>query len=338
MTADIYNWIDGYIALRHRAFQTRGFIELDTGARWPRTTGEEVVAIAALFDPAVRANATAGILSRWRATLADLEHEAVRSPHAPYAENRSFWRTLEVVAVFLDDLMIAPPLPALWDALLVQLGSYTVRNVGPGGDGPFKHFDNVKTYDDLYGEEFKYLVQLRGFDELEPEPGMLGAKKKIPRATNADVIALADYWSKQLSDVKEVFGHEGVEKRWKDAMADVNSIARKGNPSDVYPKNNGFWRVLFETAVHVAVADEAPSKWDMAKDSIKDSITHLPENLEHGASKAADFVASAAHAVGKVANEAGKGLFQGFGTPLLIGAGLLGLFLVTRNSGEHKEA
>lgn len=55
-------------------------------------------------------------------------------------------------------------------------------------------------------------------------------------------------------------------------------------------------------------------------------------------SKAVNFVASAAHAVGKVANEAGKGLFSGFGTPLLIGAGLIGLLLVSRNNSRHEEA
>jgi hypothetical protein len=344
MTAHIYNWTDGYVALRHRAFETRGFIELDSGARWPRTTGDDVVAIAALFDPAIRANATPGIMSRWRATLGDLERDAVTAPHETYAWNRTFWSTLEAVTAFLDNMAIAPPVPALWDALLAHVGAQAIRNVGPSGDGPFKHFDNVKTFDDLYGEQFKYLVQLRGFDEKDPEPidensyGTGGPKKKIPRTTNTDVLALAAYWGKQLEDVKEVFGHAGVEKRWSALMTDIGKLAMYGNPTAVYPQNNKFWRALFDTAVHVAVADEAPSKWDMAKDSIKDSITHLPENLSHAASKGADLVASAAHAVGKVANEAGKGLFAGFGTPLLIGAGLIGLFLISRNSGEHKES
>ena len=338
MTTHIDTWTDGYLALRYRAFETRGFIELDTGARWPRTTGEDVIAIVAFFDHAVKSNGTPGILSRWHATLADLEAEAVSSPHKTYFANRAFWSTLELIAVFLDDMAVSPHAQPLWNALIATIGAHSARNVGPSGDGPFKHFDNVKTYDDLYNEQFKYLRQLRGVDDLEPEPGMLGAKKQIPRTTNADVVLLADYWAKQLSDVKEVFGHASVEKRWKDAMADVNAVARTGDPNAVYPKNNGFWRAMFEAAVHVAVADEAPTKWDMAKDSIKDSIKHLPENLEHAASKGADLVASAAHAVGKVANEAGKGLFAGFGTPLLIGGGLLGLFLISRNRGERKEA
>src|SRR5260221_8594753 len=221
MTAHIYNWTDGYVALRHRAFETRGFIELDGGARWPRTTGEDVVAIAALFDPAVRANATAGIMSRWRATLGDLERDAVTAAHDTYPWNRTFWSTLEAVTAFLDNMAIAPPVPALWDALLAQLGSSPARNSGPSGDQPFKHFD-AKTFSDLYVEQFKYLVEQRGFDEVEPPTpydansyGMGGVKKKIPRTTNTDVLALAGYWGKELDDVKEVFGHEGIEKRWK---------------------------------------------------------------------------------------------------------------------------
>ena len=40
----------------------------------------------------------------------------------------------------------------------------------------------------------------------------------------------------------------------------------------------------------------------------------------------------------KKANEAGKGLFSGFGTPLLIGAGLIGLFLIARSRDESPES
>ena len=40
--------------------------------------------------------------------------------------------------------------------------------------------------------------------------------------------------------------------------------------------------------------------------------------------------------VTEFANEAGRGLFSGFGGPLLVGAGLLGLFLISRSrSKEH---
>ena len=77
MSAHIHSWIDGYAAVRARAYETRGAIELDTGARWPRTTGEDVIAIAALFDGAIRVHGTPGIVRRWRATLDQLETGAL---------------------------------------------------------------------------------------------------------------------------------------------------------------------------------------------------------------------------------------------------------------------
>jgi len=99
----------------------------------------------------------------------------------------------------------------------------------------------------------------------------------------------------------------------------------------VYEKNNQFWHELSQTAVHVSVADEAPSKWDMAVDSLKYGVTHLPDTLSHVAGKGADVVAGAAHTAGRIVNEAGRGLFGGLGTPLMIGGGLLGVYLLTRS-------
>ena len=58
MSNHIHSWIDGHLALRERAYQVRGAIQLDSGARWPRTTGADVIAIAALFDHAARVNGT----------------------------------------------------------------------------------------------------------------------------------------------------------------------------------------------------------------------------------------------------------------------------------------
>lgn len=330
MSAHIHNWTDGYLALRARAFETRGSIETDTGARWPRSTGEDVIAIAAIFDHAVRLHGTLGIVRRWRETLAGLEHEALGALHATYRDSRAFWSSLEMAAVFLDDLAIEAPAPSFWDALIEQLGNEPVRNAGPSGDGPFDHFDGIKTYDDLYLAEYKLLRDKRGADNLAAPTGMIGAQKPIPRATNADVIALATYWSKQLDAAKHVMGRDSIAVAWKAAIADVDKLARNAKQDDVYAKNNEFWRTLGELAIYVAAADESQSAWNIAAGSLNDSLKHLPENLARVAESGADLVASAAHAVGKVANEAGKGLFAGFGTPLLVGGGLLGLLFLSR--------
>ena len=344
MSSHIHTWTDGHLALRERAYEVRGLIEIhpDTVAatHWPRTTGADVIAIAALFDSAVRGNGTPGILRRWRATLADLQREALPAPRETYRENRSFWASLESVAVFLDDVAVAPPPPAIWDALIDQLGAIVeLRNVGPSEDGPFAHFDGIKTYDDLWSAQKKYLGEKRGSDMLAPPAGFGGGTSAIPRTTNADVLQLATYWTDRLTNVKHEMGHDGIVKMWQVALADVDKIAKPGKPDAVYTKNNEFWASSWKVAVQVAVSDEAPTKWDMVVDSVKDSVTHLPENLGVAASKGADLLASAAHAVGKVANEAGKGLLSGLGAPILIGAGLLGVFLISRGRGhESKEA
>lgn len=340
MTTPIHTWFDGYLALRHRAFDALGTIELDTGERWPRTTGSHVMAIATAFTPAIRASASPQVLRAWRTTLTDISRDGLPEPDTTYIHNRTFWRTLESVSLYLDDHAVPCPRQRGWERLLGFLGESPAvrRNVGPSGDGPFKHFDGVQTFDDLYNAQFKHLRDLRGFDKMKPDGGVPGAERPIPRTTNADVIALADYWTKQLADVKTVFGADSVTKTWRTATADVNALARGADPSAVYAKNNAFWRALLTTAIHVAVADEAPSNWDLAKDAIKDSVMHLPDTLGTVTSKAVEAIADTAQAAGHVVNRAGKGLFSGVGTPILVGAGMLGAVLLLRGGRHHEGA
>jgi hypothetical protein len=337
MSAHIYSWIDGHLAVRQRAYETRGAVELDTGLRWPRTTGADVIAIAAMFDDAVRLHGSPGIQMRWRATLADLEREALRAPRETYVENRTFWSSLEVVAIYLDDITVSPPSPVVWDTLLHELGSGH-RNAGPTEDGPIAHFDGIKTFDDLWNAQREFLAQKRGSDMVPPPTGFGGGPMVVPRTTNQDVLQLATYWTDQLSKAKQVMGYAGVAARWKTAVDDVDQLAKPGKPDDVYSKNNELWRRSLEVAIQIAIADEAPSTWDMVVDSVKDSVTHLPQNLESGLEKGADAIASAGHKVGQVVGEVGKGLVSAVGAPVLVGAGLLGLYLVTRNRRKEEEA
>lgn len=348
--SSLNSWIRAFHAVYQAASASRGSIELNFGAddaaRWPRTIGADVIAIAAVFDPALR-TAPVGfgghaLEHRWSAAMDDIERFALREPLEPYRENRSFWNTLSAVCVYLNAEGAPLPGRAIWSALLAQLADQLEpRNAGPSGDGPFKQFDGIKTFDDLFVAQLKHLRESRGSDDRDPEPGMTGGQKPIPRSTNGDVVLLADYWTKQLARVRRVMGADGVDQRWKAALVDVDGIARKGDPNAVYPKNNAFWRILQQTAIHVAVADEAPSQTDLMLDALKDSLISLPANIKAGAqaiaSGAADIAGSVAHGVGRVAHDAGSGLFGGFGAPLLIGAGLVGLFLITRGD-RHESA
>ena len=333
----IREWSDGYVALKQRAGELRGWIEVNPGTsereRWPRTTGADVIAIAAFIDPQLqqqRCYGETGISRRWRACIADLELIALSAPRDIYDENRTFWHCLARAFVYLSSIEAALPAQPTWDALLERLGTLAEhRNIGPKGDGPFKPFDGVKTFDDLYLAQFHYLRELRGSDRMDEVPGMPGSKGPfpVPRTTNRDVVLLADYWSKQLAGVKRVDGHERTTKNWGAATADVNAIARKGDPNAIYPRNHLFWRVLEQTAIQIAVADEAPSDWERAVDALEHSIKHLPENL---AKVAGDVVSGA----GKIVNRGVKGALSGIGTPLLVAGGLVGAFLLLRRRDQ----
>lgn len=341
----IHTWLRAFAAMEHTASQARGTIEIDLGGgevmRWPRTVGTDVISIAAVVDLALRAyehaDDAAAVLAPWSLSTRAIERDALTAPLSTFSGNRAFWAALSSACTYLHRRGATLPPPVIWNALFAQLGErLDVRNVGPSGSTPFKQFDGVKTFDDLFIAQRRYLSELRGSDDRDAEPGMTGAKKPIPRTTNADVVVLADYWTLQLSRVKRVFGAEGVTQRWKTALVDLEAHARKGDPGAVYLHNNGFWRALQETAIHVAAADEAPTQTDLMLDALATSLGDLPHNIKSGvkalASGASDLAGSLAHGVGKVANEAGRGLFGGFGMPLLIGGGLVGLFLLTRSN------
>lgn len=344
----IHTWLRAFFAMEHTASEARGTIEIiadDEAIRWPRTIGADVISIAAVVDLAIREythDEAHDVHARWRSAVHEIEHRALPEPRSPYDGSREFWAALSGACIYLHSRGATLPPAFVWDALLAQLGErLDARNAGPSGSTPFKQFDGVKTFDDLFIAQRAYLTQLRGVDQMDAESGMTGAKKPIPRSTNGDVVTLADYWTKQLGRVKRVFGADGVEKNWRAALVDVDAIARKGDPSALYTKNNAFWRVLQQTAIHVAVADEAPSQTDLMLDALKQSLTDLPANIKAGAKAvvegASDIAGSVAHGVGHVAQEAGKGLFGGFGVPLLVGGGLVGLFLLTRSGRQKSE-
>jgi hypothetical protein len=330
-----HNWTDGYQQLRRRIEELRG-VDADDAASWPRSTNNDVIAIAAVVDPALAVwparYANEEVNRRWFALRDDFVRALVEPPADTYTHNREFWSTLAAVSTYLDEVSM----PELWAALAEHVGDVKpLRNSGPKEDGPFAHFE-AKTYDDLWNAQRKFLADKRGSDKLMPPAGFGMGPMVIPRTTNRDVLQLATYWTTELAKAKHIVGYDTAVANWKVATDDIDRIAKPGKPDDVYPKNNEFWRTAFDMSVQIAIADESPSKWDMFVESVKDSVTHLPENLEHAASKSVDFVATAAHAAGKIVNEAGKGLFSGFGVPLLIGGGLIGLYLVSR-SRDHAE-
>ena len=336
MSTRFKTWSEGFAAIRARAETLRGLS--DDAEPCPLTTNGDVLAVASVLDPELTARAIRfrddGRGAAWREITDELNKEAATGDFDKlYRDNRAFWSVVGEICTYLDDV----PVPELWGALADHLGDPSLRNAGPKDDAPFAHAGGVKTFDDMWRVQRDYLAERRGFDKPDPPPGMGMPGLKIPRTTHADVLQLATYWSEQLAKVKQVMGYKDAVEKWHRALADVDKYARSGKPDDVYPKNNEFWHTTSDVSIQIAIGDESPSKWDLALDSAKASASHLPQTLGAAASKGVDLVAGAAHAAGKIANEAGRGLFAGFGTPLLIGGGLLGLYLISRSKHEHAE-
>jgi hypothetical protein len=344
----IRSWSDGYAALRKRASDTRGWIELDTDApdrRWPRTTGLDVILIASFIDTAIsRAGSltSAGTALRWTSCKDDIERDALHGLGQTYRGNRGFWSCLAAMCSHLA--LIGFPLPpqAVWSALLAEVGVPLTapRNAPAGQDRPPVWFANVGSLEKLYLAQRTYLANLHGADKLDPEPDMTGGAMLIPRSTNGEVIQIAKFWTQSLDNekAKNAPGYDTVRARWTAAQRDLDTYASGKDPALVYPKNHAFWRHAATVAVHVGAAmQHGMTDAQMWMASVGETIQAAAERTKALATSIAasvrDGAADVVEGAGKVINKGARGLFGGLATPLLIGGGVLTAFLLLRSRG-----
>jgi hypothetical protein len=340
----ILTWSDLYFQLWTQAAQSRGTITsmadpasnegYGTVPEWPRTTGADVIAIATLVDPILGALPLRpggyGVARLWQTAVIELEGSAFVEPGAEYAHNRSLWSTLLVVASYLDTMDAPLPTEEVLETLLDVLWSpLEHRNAGPT-----TKVITEGTTEKMWNTQRDEMMKARGFDVREPTATIGGTAMKVPRTTNADVLRLADYWGKQLAafvpkalfgGVSNTMGLQGQLKRWSAVMEDVDKLARKGKPDELYPKNHEFWYETIGLATNLAVWGEVPTTFELVAESTKQAVADLPGRIAGAAG-------AVAKAVGDAAREAGAGLLSGMGKPLLIGGGVLvGLLLLFRS-------
>ena len=122
----ITSWLRAFFALQESAMDGRGVMEIPDGdedvIRWPRTDAADVRAIAHLLDPILRNQPLRfggrGLARRWRSSIDALERHAA---DAEYQDNRTFWRALPAICVFLHSQSVPLPPPEVWTALLARL-------------------------------------------------------------------------------------------------------------------------------------------------------------------------------------------------------------------------
>lgn len=257
----IRSWSDGYAAIRRRAGETRGWIELDGDGpdrRWPRTTGLDVIVIGAFIDGAIHnvdPTSQPAILWRWSPAKDDLERDALGALGETYRGNRAFWSTVAKVVAQLAHLGCPLPPQVAWHALLAGIGELLPTVLAT--DAPPLWFAGVDSLDKLYQAQRQYLANTRGADRRDPSPGMPGGGGMIiPRTTNADALQLARFWSAllRLPQARAASGYTTASQQWRAALDQVAKLTAYTSPTALYPQNHVFWRALAQVAAHVATA------------------------------------------------------------------------------------
>ncbi len=247
--------------------------------QWPRTCGTDVVAIAAVIDPVLRAapleTGGHGIERKWRRCTDELADAALREPRREYRHNREFWSALASIAAYLAS--VEQPVPDdMWHALLTEVAA-------PGRASRHSIIvdDRLQltaySYDELWQAQKRELAKLRGADVCDPRPDARDSRMTVPRTSNADILQLAAFWTDALADVehrRRAMGPEGPQtlhaagldgeiRRWRAVLDDVDTYATTGAPSATYPKNEAFWRGMASVSITVSVLDEAPPPFGM---------------------------------------------------------------------------
>jgi len=257
-------------AAKHRGVRCND----DQTQRWPRTRGSDVLAIASVVDPVVRALTSEpdnfGIQRRWRYCASDLADFAVDTPTREYALNRAFWTRLAATIAHLAS--IDAPVPhELWPALLAEL-EQSGEELEASADRRIEL--RADSYDELWRVQKARLAELRGEDEREPV-GPTGLWSTVPRTTNRDILQLATLWTLALIKAEPkgaalgperlaMTGVDGVRRRWNAVMADIDTHARRGDPRAVYAKNHEFWSATAAMSVTLSILDDMPLILDFA--------------------------------------------------------------------------
>jgi hypothetical protein len=340
----IHRWTDAYVALKHGLEELRGFVEIESdGAgphRWPRTTGQDVIAIAAVLDERLRRAPTIygtdNLRRRWRACTDDLERYASTEPRSVYPENRAFWSTALLACVHLDSAEQPPPEAAFWEAFLLDFEQSAA------------HFRNADggSAEDAYFDQHREYLRKRGIDDRYPKPTFPWVV--VPRTTNTDAIVLATFWTNRITvaHAQHAASLDAAANAWNDCLAKV-AAATKGAASDTpYADNQALWscvRALAYAIDSVDVVHAATSLIGKAGDLVSGVFDDLPGSLEYGAGAVAHgtgkVLGELAGGFGDVAGKVAKGFLGELTTPLLVvGGGVAALYLLTRNHDHHEEA
>jgi hypothetical protein len=261
----VQSWSDVYQRLHAKAETGRGTTTLISGGApsvtYPLTTVREAFAIALVFDAAVHDHSSRVLVARWVGESALLAGEPEDSTDT-YVGNRSLWDTLAAAAVELDRVHAPLPALSLIDDALRELEVTRPLRAQAARDPAETMLVTVlsePSWKAMALRQLEFFRALRG--ETHRGNPFVPA---VPATCNADVLALADYWTDQLARVGAHAGdtyHRLVYSCWREVLHRVMRYAKHGPAHDTYVHNTEFWSALLLLATQSDACDVPPMPW-----------------------------------------------------------------------------
>ena len=264
-SSSVPSWSDVHQKLRAKAEAARGTVTITSNGKtvstYPHTTSSDALAIAPVFDSAVNEYASETIVERWN-WEADLLSGEPEYSAEPYIGNRSFWLSVADAATELDRVHAPMPSPSLVDAALHELAierpepADELRNAAAS---VLVTVFSEPSWEAMARRQLEFFRSIRGEDAGD-NPFVL----TVPTTCNADILALAHYWTQQIERIGaracDTY-HRLVFSCWREVLYRVARDAKPAPVNDTYAHNNEFWSALLMLATQSDARLAPPTPW-----------------------------------------------------------------------------
>lgn len=259
------SWAEVYQMLRAKAEASRGAVTVAPqgapGTAWPHTTSRDAFAVALVFDAAIDEHASGAMVARW-IVESDLLAGEPDDNTEPYVGNRSLWETLAAAAVELDRAHAPLPAASLIDDALREL-----KTARPAAPRERRNASGTMLVT-VFAEPTWRAMALRQLDFFCALRGAVPCGKplelQLPATTNADVVALAVYWSDQLAHLGSNASdthHRLVYSCWREVVHRVLRDVKTAPGREPCAHNLEFWASLLMLTTQSDACDAAPMPW-----------------------------------------------------------------------------
>lgn len=238
------------------------------------------------------------------------------------------------VRVFLDLRYLARRFDQAVAARLADGLQAGWRNATMEVKGGALNIDHVTDWVDLVNAMARFFVEKHG-SIAEPNPQNKDRVRVQPQTTVAEVLWLADFWTKRLAELgsRRLADTDVAITKWRTVVSHMTEVVKGKQGEDTYPENWAYWSGLrdFVGAIDLAREDAVSPSWNLSTilEGIGYAVEKSAEAVVHGAEAGVKKSYDVIKTVGTDALGGAEKVLGDATKPVLIGgAVLLGLAIV----------